>query len=110
MSGIALIFQKFLHGNNSLLNFPSHSLIPKPKFNTWGHDQAKGENKEKIHDRAGSMILSKKKCWTKLVTLEIKRWRTKKYDDIKYFLGVKITRDDSSKQERKSHRSSLPTL
>jgi hypothetical protein len=36
--------------------------------------------------------------------------RTKKYDDIKSFLEVKITRDDSSKQERKSHRSLLSTL
>jgi hypothetical protein len=36
-----------------------------------------------------------------LATLEIKGRRTKKYDDIKSFLEVKITRDDLSKQERK---------
>jgi len=45
-----------------------------------------------------------------LATLEIKGQRTKKDDDIKSFIEVKITRDDSSKEERKSHRSLLPTL
>ena len=45
---------KFLHKNNYLSNLPSHSLIPKPGLNTWGHDQA-GEQ-EKMHDRVGCMI------------------------------------------------------
>jgi hypothetical protein len=45
---------KVLHENNSLSNLPSHSLIPKPDLNTWGHDQA-GEH-QKIHGRASSMI------------------------------------------------------
>jgi len=39
--------------------------------------------------------------WAKLATLEIKGRRTKKYDDIKSFQVVKVTRYDSSKQERK---------
>jgi hypothetical protein len=34
-----------------------------------------------------------------LATLEIKGRRTKKYDDIKSFLEVKVIRDDSIKQE-----------
>ena len=68
-----------------------------------------GGNKE-TYDRASSMIPILRKCRAKLATLEIKGRRTKKYDDIKSFLEVKITRDDSSKQKRKSHQSSLPTL
>jgi hypothetical protein len=47
------------------------------------------------------MIPFLRNYWAKLATLEIKGRRTKKYDDIKSFLGVNITRDDSSKQERK---------
>jgi hypothetical protein len=35
-------------------NLPSHSLIPKPELNTWGHDQAGGQSKTR--GRAGSMI------------------------------------------------------
>jgi hypothetical protein len=54
VSGIALKFQKNLHDNNSLSNLPSHSLIPKPELNTWGHDQAGGQSK--TSGRAGSMI------------------------------------------------------
>jgi len=43
------------------------------------------------------------------VTFEIKI-RTRKHDDIKSFLKVKITRYNSSKQEQKGHRSLLPRL
>jgi hypothetical protein len=59
-----------------------------------------GGNK-KTSGRAGSMIPFLRNYWAKLATLEIKGWRTKKYDDIKSFQVVKITRYDSSKQERK---------
>jgi hypothetical protein len=47
------------------------------------------------------MIPFLRNCWAKLATLEIKGRRTKKYDDIKSFQVVKVTRYDSSKQERK---------
>jgi hypothetical protein len=47
------------------------------------------------------MIPFLRSYWAKLATLEIKGRRTKKYDDIKSFPGVNITRDDSSKQEQK---------
>jgi len=47
------------------------------------------------------MIPFLRNYWAKLVTLEIKGRRTKKYDDIKSFQVVKVTRYDSSKQERK---------
>jgi hypothetical protein len=80
-------------------NLLSYSLIPKPNLNTCGHDQARGQSK--TSGRAGSMIPFLRNYWAKLATLEIKGRRTKKYDDIKSFPGVNITRDDSSKQERK---------
>jgi hypothetical protein len=63
-----------------------------------------------MHDRAGSMIPFLRKISGKIGNPWDKGTRTKKYDDIKSFLEVKITRDDLSKQERKSHRSLLPTL
>jgi len=45
--------------------------------------------------------------WAKLATLEIKGRRTKKYDDIKSFQVVKITRYDSSKQEREPSKLTI---
>jgi hypothetical protein len=50
---------KILHENNSLSNLSSHSLIPKPELNTWGHDQAGGQSK--TSGRAGFMISFLKK-------------------------------------------------
>ena len=91
---------KILHENNSVSKAkPSYSLIPKPDLNTWGHDQVGGQ--PKTPSKVGSMIPFLRNYWAKLATLEIKGRRTKKYDDIKSFPGVNITRDDSSKQERK---------
>ena len=59
-----------MYENNSLLNLPSHSLIPKPELNTWGHDQARGQSK--TFGRAGSMIPFLRNYWAKLATFEIK--------------------------------------
>jgi hypothetical protein len=75
---------KFLHENNSLSNLSSYSLIPKPKLNTWGHDQAKGQSK--THARPGSMIPFLRKISGKIGNPLDKGWKTKKYDDIKSFL------------------------
>jgi len=101
VSGIALKFQTFCMKTTPCQkpNLPSYSLIPKPELNIWGHDQARGQSK--TSGRAGSMIPFLRNYWAKLATLEIKGRRTKKYDDIKSFLRVKITRYDSSKQEQK---------
>jgi hypothetical protein len=65
----------------------------------------------KTHDKGWlhDSLSKKTKCRAELVTFEIKV-RTKKHDDIKSFLEVKITRYDSSKQERKGHQSLLPRL
>jgi hypothetical protein len=68
-----------------------------------------GGNKKTL-GRAGSMIPFLRKMPVKISNPWDKGWGTKKYDDIKSFLEVKIIRDDSSKQERRRHRSSLPTL
>ena len=54
-----------------------------------------------MHARAGSMIPFLRKMSGKIGNPWDKGTRTKKYDDIKSFLEVKITRDDLSKQERK---------
>jgi len=110
VSGIALKFQKFYMKTTpcKYTNLPSHSLIPKPDLNTWGHDQVRGQSK--TSGRAGSMIPFLRNYWAKLATLEIKGRRTKKYDDMKPFQVVKIIRYDSSKQERESHQSLLPAL
>jgi hypothetical protein len=42
--GIALKFQNFCMKTTPYKkpNLPSNNLIPKPKLNTWGHDQAGG--------------------------------------------------------------------
>jgi len=45
--GIALKFQNFYMKTTPCQkpNLPSNNLIPKPKLNTWGHDQAGGKKK-----------------------------------------------------------------
>jgi len=46
--GIALKFQNFYMKTTPCQkpNLPSNNLIPKPKLNTWGHDQAGGKKKK----------------------------------------------------------------
>jgi hypothetical protein len=46
---------KILHENNPLSNLHSHSYIPEPELNIWGHDQAGGQSK--TLGWAGFMIL-----------------------------------------------------
>jgi hypothetical protein len=63
-----------------------------------------------MHGKAGSMIPFLRKILGKMGNHWDKGRRTKKYDDIKSFLEVKITRYDLSKQKRKNHRCLLSTL
>jgi hypothetical protein len=55
-----------------------------------------------MHGKAGSMIPFLRKIPGKIGNPWDKGRRTKKYDDIKSFLEVKITRYNSNKQERKA--------
>jgi len=47
VSGISLKFQKFYMKTTPCQKpkFSSHSLIPEPDLNTWGHDQTPGNQK-----------------------------------------------------------------
>ena len=108
VSRIAMKFQKFCMKTTPCQTFLHIASSPNPNWILGGHDQARGQSKALA--RADSMIPFLKKMLGKIGNPWDKGWRTKKYDNIKSFLEVKITRDDSNKQERRSHRSLLPTL
>jgi len=108
VSGIALKFQNFCIKTTPCQTFLHVTSSPNPNWTLGGMIKLGGN--QKTRGRAGSMILFLRKMSGKIDNPWDKGRRTKKYDDIKSFLEVKITRYDSSKQERKSHRCLLSTL
>jgi len=108
VSGIALKFQNFGMKTTPGQTFLYIASSLNPIWTLEGMIKLGGN--QKMHGKAGSMIPFLRKILGKTGNPWDKGRRTKKYDDIKSFLEVKITRYDSSKQERKSHRCLLSTL
>jgi len=108
VSRIALKFQNFCMKTTPCQTFFHIASSPNSNWTLGGMIKLGGQSK--TPDRAGSMIHFLRKMSSKIGNPWDKVQRTRKYDDIKSFLEVKITRYDSSKQEQKSHWCLLSTL
>jgi hypothetical protein len=89
VSGIALKFQKLCMKTTPCQTFLHIASSLNLNWTLGGHDQAEGQSK--TPGRAGSMIPSLRKISGKISNHWDKGRGTKKYDDIKPFLRVKIT-------------------